>query len=641
MILLEETEGYRVALIPFARLDDNSTRAYLVAFRPGDEWKFILVNREYFKQILQTENPADFTQDKTFYAIAFLWLDEMLFGNTDTDIEEWLLDNGSRAPELTSQNQIETRCIVNHVVIWRCYRIIRAIRHPENPIDFRSPCTDGEILQGFIATFVNCGGSSGGGSSGSLFNPSSNWFGGGEGTGMGSGTFGGFGAGPSVFNHPYLAPIFSHCSLVEQAANGENAANITFTEQDVQSCGQLMTIVSELMVTPDHLALLLQNHPGAFSAVATYLSTSGITALERQALAAYVALLVSGKTTLPLREFMPLYQLVYGQLVPALGLNEQEAGLLLLVGLNGNFKLHWPSSYANSVASINASQNIGLIGWINDDKTSSGVPKVYYNIYGDNGTTIFMDGRWTHTRINYQLDMDEYFMYVEEIERWVPFDPNPTQANQMNIWQAIIDILVENGHSFLDLVGLVPVAGEIADGINALWYLAEGDVTNASLSSLSMVPVFGIASTGVKWTRNALKLKKLTGTAGDVWISPKGLKYLPRSSGQDRLSHVFEHVRNTTHYPNGSVKPIHGVFDDPNDVVGIIDEAWEKVLANSADVVTIPQPGGRTAYVVNMHKRVGWEGGASGMGPSTGLTKVRIVIESGTTDNVVTAFPVL
>jgi len=45
-------------------------------------------------------------------------------------------------------------------------------------------------------------------------------------------------------------------------------------------------------------------------------------------------------------------------------------------------------------------------------------------------------------------------------------------------------------------------------------------------------------------------------------------------------------------------KDIHGIFDDPNDVVGVIDEAWEKVLQGSSDVITGPGPGGNINYVV-------------------------------------------
>ena len=45
----------------------------------------------------------------------------------------------------------------------------------------------------------------------------------------------------------------------------------------------------------------------------------------------------------------------------------------------------------------------------------------------------------------------------------------------------------------LDVVGLIPVFGEIADGINGVVSLARGDYVGAALSFVSMVPVVGDA----------------------------------------------------------------------------------------------------------------------------------------------------
>ena len=50
----------------------------------------------------------------------------------------------------------------------------------------------------------------------------------------------------------------------------------------------------------------------------------------------------------------------------------------------------------------------------------------------------------------------------------------------------------------LDIVGLVPVFGEAADGVNGVIYAARGDTLNAALSFGAMIPVAGWASTGGK-----------------------------------------------------------------------------------------------------------------------------------------------
>ena len=51
------------------------------------------------------------------------------------------------------------------------------------------------------------------------------------------------------------------------------------------------------------------------------------------------------------------------------------------------------------------------------------------------------------------------------------------------------------GHITLDVLGLFPVVGNAADGINATWYAAEGDYLNAALSSMALLPGIGQAVT--------------------------------------------------------------------------------------------------------------------------------------------------
>jgi hypothetical protein len=64
-------------------------------------------------------------------------------------------------------------------------------------------------------------------------------------------------------------------------------------------------------------------------------------------------------------------------------------------------------------------------------------------------------------------------------------------------------------HGLLDLAGLIPVVGEPADLINGVWYYADGDVINGSLSVGSAIPFLGYAAVGGKWTRRALSVDEL------------------------------------------------------------------------------------------------------------------------------------
>ena len=74
-------------------------------------------------------------------------------------------------------------------------------------------------------------------------------------------------------------------------------------------------------------------------------------------------------------------------------------------------------------------------------------------------------------------------------------------------------------HTTLDVVGLIPGLGEIADGTNALIYLVEGNKTDAALSTAAMIPIAGWAATGAKAVRNvdkAVDIAKAGEKAADV-----------------------------------------------------------------------------------------------------------------------------
>lgn len=68
--------------------------------------------------------------------------------------------------------------------------------------------------------------------------------------------------------------------------------------------------------------------------------------------------------------------------------------------------------------------------------------------------------------------------------------------------------VLEGVQTALDVAGLVPEVGEIADGINAIIYAANGDYVNASLSLAAMVPLggqLGMKAADVAKTGNVIK----------------------------------------------------------------------------------------------------------------------------------------
>ena len=66
-------------------------------------------------------------------------------------------------------------------------------------------------------------------------------------------------------------------------------------------------------------------------------------------------------------------------------------------------------------------------------------------------------------------------------------------------------------HNTLDVLGVIPGYGEVADAANGLIYLAEGDYLNAGLSFISCIPVAGDAA-----GKGSKAANKTLGVAGDV-----------------------------------------------------------------------------------------------------------------------------
>lgn len=77
------------------------------------------------------------------------------------------------------------------------------------------------------------------------------------------------------------------------------------------------------------------------------------------------------------------------------------------------------------------------------------------------------------------------------------------------------------GHLALDVVGMVPIVGAAADGINAAWYGLEGDWENAGLSALAAIPGAGQAATATKLGKKGYKAYKASDLGSDIVSSAK------------------------------------------------------------------------------------------------------------------------
>ncbi|MCP4131880.1 MAG: hypothetical protein GY754_12945 [bacterium] len=77
------------------------------------------------------------------------------------------------------------------------------------------------------------------------------------------------------------------------------------------------------------------------------------------------------------------------------------------------------------------------------------------------------------------------------------FIPTPRELlKNGNDWKSFWNAASPWVHGALDILGFVPIVGNIADGANVLIYTAEGDYTNAAFSSAAMIPFAGLFAAG-------------------------------------------------------------------------------------------------------------------------------------------------
>jgi len=101
------------------------------------------------------------------------------------------------------------------------------------------------------------------------------------------------------------------------------------------------------------------------------------------------------------------------------------------------------------------------------------------------------------------------------------------------------------GHTVLDVLGLIPLIGDPADAVSALWYSAEGDWVDAGLSAASLIPFAG----------DALGAGKLIGKAGRL---AELLKMV------DRLGNVIDPGSPLAKTLLKGIKVEDGVYTFPN-----------------------------------------------------------------------------
>jgi hypothetical protein len=124
-------------------------------------------------------------------------------------------------------------------------------------------------------------------------------------------------------------------------------------------------------------------------------------------------------------------------------------------------------------------------------------------------------------------------------------EPPPTGAVRFTLPPPEPASRPSGGHLALDLLGFVPVVGAIPDGVNALWYAAEGDGVNAALSAASLVPFAGDAFAAARFVgRSADEVAAALRSSDDPVFTVADLRLNEgRSVSKKSVAHVVrDHV---------------------------------------------------------------------------------------------------
>lgn len=77
---------------------------------------------------------------------------------------------------------------------------------------------------------------------------------------------------------------------------------------------------------------------------------------------------------------------------------------------------------------------------------------------------------------------------------------HPEWSNAKIYWHATVELI----HNALDVAGMIPGAGEVADLANGVIYTVQGDGINAAFSYAAAIPIYGWASTSAKWAKKTI-----------------------------------------------------------------------------------------------------------------------------------------
>jgi papain fold toxin 1 (glutamine deamidase) of polymorphic toxin system len=144
-------------------------------------------------------------------------------------------------------------------------------------------------------------------------------------------------------------------------------------------------------------------------------------------------------------------------------------------------------------------------------------------------------------------------------------------------WHFISHNPLEAIHTGLDVLGFIPVVGDVANGLNALIYLGQGDYADAALSAVALIPVAGSAAVAAR-------------------LATKGARVIKDASEAERVVTDATRVASDVSHVTNDATRVAGDARGIEDAASVADEA----AGYSARDVNPGYPGpGRTMNCVN------------------------------------------
>ncbi|MCL6547063.1 MAG: hypothetical protein K6T61_17755, partial [Bryobacteraceae bacterium] len=135
----------------------------------------------------------------------------------------------------------------------------------------------------------------------------------------------------------------------------------------------------------------------------------------------------------------------------------------------------------------------------------------------------------------------------------------------------------------LDVIGLFPVYGELADGINALISLFRAKWLDAGLSALALIPGFGILATLGKWGKKGAKVADNFVTTGakiaDEAAELRKVENVvtPAAKVSDNLGRAFEAAVKRT-FRKKIIRENEEIYDAAGEKIAEIDFETSEAL---------------------------------------------------------------